>query len=358
MNRVAILAVLISLSMNAMPAWGGTLRLGAPTVEDRWVTFPIVLEGNLGNGIAALDFRFSYDPAVFKPLAVEPGPAVTEADKRLEWNVRSPGECIVVMMGMNQNVCQQGDLAQIMLQRIADPGQQKHRFAVTRPTFSSLEGEVIDAHGSTETLTFYGGSPETPEEDDPESEGPAEPEPTETAEGPLQGGDGTRAPALGVQPVSDRAPSRTPGTGPRPTQEEANPTPGRTVRRVDRQQLAAIDRMRGRLPTPGRVQGPRQADEGMSARGADAPTQTPPAGEADREVSAPVAVASVSDATQRALKAQEVDLKASGALGSAQRAPSGDAQPSSEHSTTWIYVAGALLLVVAGLVLARKTLFS
>lgn len=140
------------LMLSAANALAGTVQIGDPTVESRWVTFPIRLEGDVGNGVSAMDFRVTYDPSLFRPTAVSAGSAAMEANKRVEWNVSAPGECVVVVMGMNQSVLQGGDVAKVQLQRIGEASGNATALGISNPTLSSLQGKSIPAEGSQATV--------------------------------------------------------------------------------------------------------------------------------------------------------------------------------------------------------------
>ncbi|MDQ1255891.1 MAG: Cohesin protein [Candidatus Hydrogenedentes bacterium] len=247
----------------AMPTGAGTLQIGTPTVEEQRVTFPVRLEGDVGDGVAAMDFRFNYDASQYKPLSVAAGQAALSADKRVEWNVRNPGECVIVMMGMNQNMCRPGDVAQIVFQRLDGAGGAESEFAVTRPTLSTLDGEGIAVEGSVQRVRFTPDNTVEPVEPDDDTENggqgtrPGDTDTPETPETPA--GTETDAKAQDDMPLqpsvildglpaggSALAGSRTASTA------RSNVSPdGTAAERIDRERLAEADRMRGTLPTPG-----------------------------------------------------------------------------------------------------------
>jgi len=167
MLRWKLSTILIPALVIMAPSVAGTLRIGTPTVEEQRVAFPVYLEGDVGDGVSALDFRLTYDAAVFKPVAVAAGPAATDADKRVEWNVRTPGECIVVMMGMNQTACRSGEVSRVVFQRTESARNGAYEFAVTSPTLSSLDGQPIAVEGTAESFRLGDGpeKPVTPEDD-------------------------------------------------------------------------------------------------------------------------------------------------------------------------------------------------
>ena len=356
MNCMAAIGMLIPVLTGAAPALGGVLEISTPIVEETRLTFPVILGGDVGDGVSALDFRFNYDPSMFRLLLVSEGPAVIEADKRIEWSVPIPGECIVVMMGMNRTLCQPGELAQVVLQRVAEPGAGEYEFAVNQPTFASSDGKVISAEGSRETVSF------ADEQDVPtDGIGAAEPA-TDTGAAQTSEDDGQRpetAPETFSPPeLIDvaRGPPAPPLTAERPSglgRDNASRAP--TVDRqaqggLDPQRLAAVDGLRNGLPRPGPKEGAarpgepeekplakRAAEETLSAASTDAdgPTSTGLTREAQRDRSG----------------------QTSGARGAAdptQPRPRDEARP----ATTWAIAVAALLVVLIGLLLARRKLFA
>lgn len=122
----------------------GTLQLGEATVEDNQVVFPVILGGDVGRGVSAMDFRLNYDPTVLAPVSAVAGPAAIDAGKSVMANVRRPGEYVVVMMGMNQTTCTSGEVVTIIMQRIGESQDTGWDVNLVRPTLSSLEGNPID----------------------------------------------------------------------------------------------------------------------------------------------------------------------------------------------------------------------
>src|SRR5690606_31234605 len=58
----------------AMPALGeGVLSMGTPSVDGTNVTVPVYLQGDINEGVAALDFTLQYDPSVLAPNGVRAG---------------------------------------------------------------------------------------------------------------------------------------------------------------------------------------------------------------------------------------------------------------------------------------------
>jgi hypothetical protein len=221
------------------------------------------LEGDTGGGVAAMDFRFNYDASRYKPLSVAAGQAAITADKRVEWNVRNPGECVIVMMGMNQNTCNPGDVAQIVFQRLDGAGNAESEFAVTRPTLSTLDGEGIAVEGSVQRVRFTPDNTVEPVEPD---DGPADdsqgtrPGDTDAPETPAGAEtDAKNQDDMPLQPsvILDGIPAagRAASAGSRTASTaRAGASPaGTAAEQIDRERLAEADRMRGALPTPGTV---------------------------------------------------------------------------------------------------------
>lgn len=157
----------------------GTVRIGAYTVDGDIVTVPIVLEGDVGEGVAAMDFRLRYDAEVFEPIAIETGQAVADADKLVQTNLVRPGEYIFLMFGMNQTVLTSGDLAQVTMRVIEAPETGRTRLTVTNTTMSTADATALDSRGTGRTIRFDGGLPAEPSP--PEPEPSADDDPSEPA---------------------------------------------------------------------------------------------------------------------------------------------------------------------------------
>ena len=272
MNRIGMWGAWVSLVLGVLPAYAGEVIIGTPAVEDNRVTFPISLQGDVAGGVSALDFRFNYDSSMFRPVSVGAGEAALNADKRIEWNVRTPGECIVVMMGMNQTPCQTGKVAEIVLQRTGPSDQGNYRFEVTRPTLSSAEGDIIRAEGSQETVSFPAAGGTSGSETEGKTPGDGTAKPGESA---AQRGDSeNRSPGSSRTPNSPGWPnaagrnSSDPGraAGVQPGAGGQRREPRRTLRGVfDKDRLAAIDKIRAQLPTPEGAPKAETTEESMPA---------------------------------------------------------------------------------------------
>ncbi len=156
----------------------GTLSIGRPVIQNNQYTFPVNLQGN-AEGVAALDFRLAYDPAVFSPVSAQIGTSGATAQKQVSSNVAEPGEFIVVMMGFNQNVVEPGTVVQVVLEKIGEPTNGQSELLINEPTMATYEGVEIDSSGQARVVKFG--------EENPEDEGAEEPpsvEPNKDAESP------------------------------------------------------------------------------------------------------------------------------------------------------------------------------
>ncbi|MCX5756986.1 MAG: cohesin domain-containing protein [Candidatus Hydrogenedentes bacterium] len=138
---VAVTVVIIPSVAQAQ----GTLRIGDPTVESNQVTIPVYLNGNVGSGVAAMDFRVNYDPNVLRPLSAGAGSAAADADKRVMANETASGEYVVVMMGMNQTTFTSGEVARIVMERTPGANPSQWKLGLSRPTLSGTDGTIIDS---------------------------------------------------------------------------------------------------------------------------------------------------------------------------------------------------------------------
>ena len=167
----------LSLVFLSVHATAGTLSLGRPTIESNRYVFPVMYRGE-ADEVAALDFRFSYDPAVFEPAGAETGVAALAAGKQVTSNVIEPGQVVVLMMGANRNTLGEGPVAYIAMRQVAEPEDGVTRLTVSDTTFATAEGVEIPSRGSTRAVRMgedeASGSPapEPGEDQAPPDNGP------------------------------------------------------------------------------------------------------------------------------------------------------------------------------------------
>lgn len=168
------------LSLMLVPAGlcEGVLTVGTPKVEGTNVTVPVILEGQVDNGVAALDFTLHYDPKVLAPGGVRPGDVTVAADKGIQYNMVSPGQYVVMMFGLNQTTVQNGKVADITMRRLDTANGGETNIAIDNTTLASLEGKTIASRGSSTTLNL-----ETKPPDDT-NPGDTTPPPDDTTEPP------------------------------------------------------------------------------------------------------------------------------------------------------------------------------
>ncbi len=147
------------LLLPILASHGGTLTIGRPVIQDNQYTFPVNLQGN-AEGVAALDFRLAYDPAVFSPVSAQTGTSAATAQKQVSSNVAEPGEFIVVMMGFNQNVVEPGTVVQVVLEKIGEPANGQSELLINEPTMATYEGVEIDSNGEARVVKFGDETPE------------------------------------------------------------------------------------------------------------------------------------------------------------------------------------------------------
>jgi len=163
MRLIVLLALLVFL---VLPTQSATLRLGTPQISNNQYHFPVYLQGD-AEGVAALDFRLSYDPAVFSPVSAHSGASAASAQKQVSSNVASPGEFVVVMMGFNQNAVAPGEVIKIVLEKIHEPEGGQSVLRIAEPTMATVDGTAIDSRGLTRTVQF--GQPKDKENDESDS---------------------------------------------------------------------------------------------------------------------------------------------------------------------------------------------
>lgn len=184
---------LCALAVLAGPlAFAGTLRVGVPEVNGNQVVLPVLLEGDTGAGVAALDFTLNYDPSVFTPVRAEASEAAQAARKQVESNEVSPGNYVVMMFGMNQTTVNGGQVAEITLTKKNQPASNQSAISIEQTTFASIDGAEIESSGSSQTVTFPpppvddgDNNPPPANENPPPDDSPAEtPKPTKPVDTP------------------------------------------------------------------------------------------------------------------------------------------------------------------------------
>ena len=174
----------------AAGSWAGSVQPGPVTVEEWECRVPLLLSGG-ENQVAALDFHLVFDPAVFEPVAAEPGPAALRAGKMVTANAAEPGRFIVVVLGLNQTPLEDGVVAMVLLRRIGGQDGGVTTVAVQQPTLASWDGKALPSEGGDVAVVL-------PDREDT-GEGEGSPE-GETPEGPSVPADPEGKPSGGVRP--------------------------------------------------------------------------------------------------------------------------------------------------------------
>jgi hypothetical protein len=151
-SATSLFVVMMSVLQGAQ---GGTLRIGDPIVENDQYVFQIFLVEDTAE-VAALDFRFSYDPTIFDPAGVTAGNAALQASKQVLGRVRDPGEFGVLVMGLNSFGIQEGEVARIAFERTDTDDTAATQLAVTNITFSDGEGVEVPSEENTRSLSLTG----------------------------------------------------------------------------------------------------------------------------------------------------------------------------------------------------------
>lgn len=140
----------------------GVLRIGDPLVEEGRFTFPVMLSGG-EDQVTALDFRFDYDPAVFRPIAASGGAMAIQAGKVVNANITDPGAYRVVMMGLNRTAVGEGEVARVTLQRLGTDTAETSQLGIGDPTLATGGGGQLDARGDARNIDFR--NPNAPRDD-------------------------------------------------------------------------------------------------------------------------------------------------------------------------------------------------
>ncbi|MBX7257562.1 MAG: hypothetical protein K1Y02_14475 [Candidatus Hydrogenedentes bacterium] len=175
-------------------SFAGTVQVGTPVINGSDVTVPVVLQGDVGAGVAAMDFRLSYDPSVLQAVGFVAGTAAADARKTVQANVVAPGECVVVLFGMNQSVIQSGEVVTVAMKKVGEANAGQSQITINQTTMASFQGQEIASEGSVGTIDFSttppqdgGDTPDTPTP--PDNPGGGEtPTPTDPGDTPTNPG--------------------------------------------------------------------------------------------------------------------------------------------------------------------------
>ncbi len=132
----------------------GTIRIGNVQQTGDLVTFPVALEGDLGAGISAMDFRILYDEGVFEPVAVHAGSAVTSAGKQIHANILRDGEYVVLMTGLNRASILGGDVASVTMRVLDAPESGVSMIQLANTSLSDSDAVGVPSQGSSATIAI------------------------------------------------------------------------------------------------------------------------------------------------------------------------------------------------------------
>jgi len=153
-----ICLALVSLSTAGLAHAQGSLIILDPTISGDTVTLPIHLEGNVLDGVAALDFQLSFDVTILQPVQTQPGEAATNAGKEVQARLLADGQYEVLMFGLERNAFAQGEVARITLNKLSDPKGGETPVTISNTKLATVSGSEIPSQGSTITLLFESDS--------------------------------------------------------------------------------------------------------------------------------------------------------------------------------------------------------
>lgn len=139
MNKFFMVVAGLAAVLIASSAFAGTLRIGDPVVDGDVIAVPVFLEGDVGDGVAALNFQFNYDSSIVEPQSINAGAAAQQAGKDVLTNMKEPGSYTVVLAGLNNAVLEAGEVISVILQRRSDADNTN--ISVTGTTMASLKGK-------------------------------------------------------------------------------------------------------------------------------------------------------------------------------------------------------------------------
>lgn len=163
--RTTAIALFLCAAANAQ----ASLVIVDPTISGETVSLPIHLQGPVSDGVAAMDFQLSFDPAILRAVQVEAGAAVTQAGKTVQAQLLRDGVYSVLMFGGDLSGVIKGEIARVALTKIAEPKSGETPVTIAETKFATVSSVEIPSLGSTTTLLFE------PEEEDQDGEAGALP---------------------------------------------------------------------------------------------------------------------------------------------------------------------------------------
>lgn len=391
LSKGLLLAAVISA---ALPAFAGRLEFGDPQVEGDKVTIPVMLTGDLGPGVSSIDFSMRYDAAALTPVNAGAGTASAAADKQVHAHARSEGDYKVVIVGLNSNSLQNGEVATIVMQKNEGTSADSVNMRIVETTFASPDAVQVPSQGDSQTMNLDGSgnsddetedeetpAEETPDNDnDGDSTGSDNETPGDTnndAESPSDGGpapiasDGnsTSYPNEGsTPPVMTADAGQSPAGASAADGAAPKAAPGQPGAQRMNQAVAAADAVRTTLPTPAAGASGAGATENDGASAAAADGSPAPASSGDAMVLAQDTTSAQSGALAGAAGDAPSAVSPGGPSsdtmvklsteGGPEAAQTETAASSGGNSTVLIVVAGVVLAGIVGLVLLRNRLFA
>ena len=343
MNRIGIVLVTILLAPATAYAVG-TLGIGKATVEGDRLVVPITLDGDVGAGVAAVDFTFRYDPDVVQPVGASPGANARLANKEVQTSSLAPGEYKVVMMGVNQTVFGPGDVLSITMQRVPGAEGAKLALGIRAPTLASADGTVID---SAVRPYVDEDAVEEPEQPDPADDKP-EPDADDRPD--------VGSPASGDEDDSTQPPDAATGGAGGPSAPRAADEPADDAELRLSSAINEAARVRETIATPG-----TEPSEEPSGDESGPPNETTP--DTAAEASAPVSEDAVGQepateaVTQRQDGRDTIENSTDGTSADKAAAARDDTPATQQRRSLAVAGLGAALVVGIGLYVLRGKLF-
>lgn len=346
-----------------LAAHAGTLRIGAATVQGNNVTIPVVLDGDVGAGVSSVDFKFTYDPAVLEPVDTTAGAAATAAGKQVQTNTLEPGQYKVVMFGLNQTTIASGEVAQITMRKIGNSGTTD--VSVVEPNFADPNAMAIPSSGSSETLRLDASQEQeepAPDKPNDNSQNPQENPPGSTPRNPSGSGlppiaDGSENPSTdSPQAPGTKAPSNVPvRSGAGTPSGSSDPSAMQRLAKA----LEATGQARNAVPSPATPETQDSADPNTQ-NAPETPSETPGT---PRQTLATLKDARSNNVTAKDAASSPAERQQVAALDPVSVGQSEEVLPPlpkeapSTSSTTWFWM-GGVILVIGGLFVIRRKLFS
>lgn len=118
---------------------------GSGSSGDKNISIPINLNSSPGEKVCSLNFDLNFDTSKLSFKEVTLGSVVTEAGKSLSYSQPNPGTVRVVVVGLNQNVIEDGKVLTFTFDILSDAPSGKAGLNISNLSISNPKGKLLSS---------------------------------------------------------------------------------------------------------------------------------------------------------------------------------------------------------------------